>query len=110
MNFLLCRRPQAISKTPGKSLVRGKVVFSITAKARTGVQAVTSTRAGVTAMAHDRLSTLKYIGEEYSRFWAAAEKVAAFTAICVLTLLLISIEIDMGVQPPSPSPEEFLFY
>ena len=61
-------------------------------------------------MAHHRSSALKYLSEEYSGFWAAAEKVSAFTAICLLTLLLISIEIDLGVQPPSPSPKEFLFY
>jgi hypothetical protein len=61
-------------------------------------------------MAYIRSSALKYVGQHYSGFWAAAEKVAAFIAICLLTLLLISIEIHLGVQPPSPSPEEFLFY
>jgi hypothetical protein len=61
-------------------------------------------------MPYDRSSALKYIGEEYSGFWAAAEKVAAFTAICLLTLLLISIETHFRVEPPSPVQGEFLFY
>jgi hypothetical protein len=61
-------------------------------------------------MAYDRSSALKYIGEEYSGFWAAAEKVAAFIAICLLTLLLISIESQFGIQPPTPVQGEFLFY
>ena len=39
----------------------------------------------------------------------AAEKVAAFIAICLLTLLLISIESHFGIEPPSPAQGEFLF-
>ena len=61
-------------------------------------------------MAYDRSSALKYIGEEYSGFWAAAEKVAAFIAICLLTLLLISIESHFGIDPPNAVQGEFLFY
>jgi hypothetical protein len=61
-------------------------------------------------MAYNRSSALKYIGEEYSGFWAAAEKVAAFIAICLLTLLLICIESHFGIQPPSPSQGGLLFY
>jgi hypothetical protein len=60
-------------------------------------------------MAYDRSSALKYIGEEYSGFWVAAEKVAAFFAICLLTLLLISIESHFGIDPPSPAQGGFLF-
>jgi hypothetical protein len=58
-------------------------------------------------MAHGRSSAPKYIGDEYSGFWAAAEKVAAFIAICLLTLLLINIEIQFGIEPPSPAQGEF---
>jgi hypothetical protein len=61
-------------------------------------------------MAHDRSSALKYIGDEHSGFWSAAEKVAAFIAICLLTLLLISIETQFGIEPPSPALGEFSLY
>jgi len=64
--------------------------------------------AEATAMSHGS-SALKYLGEEYSGFWAAAEKVAGFVALCLLTLLLISIEIQFGIKPPSPIHEECLF-
>jgi hypothetical protein len=67
-------------------------------------------KAGEAVMAYNRSSALKYIGEEYSGFWAAAEKVAAFIAICLLTLLLICIESHFGIEPPSPAQGELLFH
>jgi hypothetical protein len=51
----------------------------------------------------------KRLGDEYSEFWAGAAKGAPFVAICLATLLLITIEVQCGQQPPSPSAEEFLF-
>ncbi len=52
----------------------------------------------------------KRLGDEYSEFWAEAANLAAFVAVCLATLLLITVEVQRGYQPPSPAPEEFLFY
>jgi hypothetical protein len=51
----------------------------------------------------------KHLGDEHSEFWASAAKAAAFVAICLATLMLITIEVQCGQQPPSPTAEEFLF-
>jgi hypothetical protein len=42
-------------------------------------------------------------------FCDAATKITAFVAICLATLLLITVEVRCGVQPPSPAAEDFLF-
>ena len=54
-------------------------------------------------------SGLKRSGDDHAAFWAAATKIAAFVAICLATLLLIIVEVQCGVQPPSPTVEDFLF-
>jgi len=61
-------------------------------------------------MIYDRSTAPRYTAQEYSGFWAAAEKVAGFTAICLFTLILITIQMRLGVDSPSPPPGEFLFY
>ncbi len=54
-------------------------------------------------------SSPKLLGDDYSEFWAGATKVTAVVAICLATLLLITVEVRCGVPPPSPTPGEFLF-
>jgi hypothetical protein len=54
-------------------------------------------------------SRAKLLGDDHSEFWAAATKVVAFVAICLATLLLITVEVQCGLQPPSPTAEDFLF-
>jgi hypothetical protein len=51
----------------------------------------------------------KRLGDQYSEFWASAARGAAFVAICLAALVLITIEVQCGQQPPSPAAEEFLF-
>jgi hypothetical protein len=86
-------------------------VSSITAVARDRVvNYCLHLKVGVKAMEHGKSSALRYIGEEYSGFWTAAEKVAAFIAVCLLTLLLISIESQLGIEPPSPAQGESSLY
>jgi hypothetical protein len=52
---------------------------------------------------------LQRLGDDYASFWDAATKISAFVAICLATLLLITVEVRCGVQPPSPTAEDFLF-
>ena len=60
-------------------------------------------------MAAPANSGLKRLGDDHASFWDAATKITALVAICLATLLLITVEVRCGVQPPSPAAEDFLF-